>query len=148
MRRWSPDEDEALEANAHLGAERAAVAIFEATGSVRSPSAVLHRAQRLGVTMTRYKVCPSCMREVPRVMGLTGYCPLCHENEMAARTRRVRESLERSQSSSEAKAVKDAARRRTTERKRKERAAKANCVDFVKADIEKDNRRSEQQKFF
>lgn len=148
MRRWTKAEDEALELSAHLGAERASVAIFEATGSIRSKTAVLRRAQRLGVSMMRYEVCPQCLREVPKLMQLTGLCPLCHEDEMTDRTRRAREALEQAKSKSEAQRLKDAQRRRMTERKRKERARKLNCVDFVKRDIEKDIRRSDQVNFF
>lgn len=107
------------------------------------------RAHRLGISMQVYEICAEYGREVPRLVEITGLCPLCHEREMTARSRRVRESLEQVATREEAAAITAARRERTTERKRKQRArekaVKASYGDFVDTKIEKKTPRSKGQ---
>ncbi len=94
--KWTPEQDEFLEAHANKGAEWCAREMFARFGVLRSREAVWRHAYRIGASMRRYEICPSCGREVMQLKGGSGLCRACHMHELAEKSRELRDGIEKS----------------------------------------------------
>lgn len=93
--KWTTKQDAYLEAHAHKGAEWCAREMAREFGVRRSAESVRRHAYRIGASMRIHEVCPICGRDVPRLKDGSGLCRACHMRERSARTRELRDGLER-----------------------------------------------------
>lgn len=124
--RWTPEEDDFLASNAHLGVNactRAYNREFGRRNGYMMRRATLKRhANRLRVSMTRRATCTGCGRVMPRDT-LDGLCMVCHERELASPASEQRASLMRRMryTAEDYRAIEEARRRQATMRQRRHR---------------------------
>lgn len=94
MPRWTPEQDELLYSYSSLGASEVARAIRKEVGIKHTEAAVVKRASRLGITLTRYQTCPRCGARVRR-LDYRGMCRECFVTLMLEVERVTAEELDR-----------------------------------------------------
>lgn len=120
---WTTSEDEVLVANANRGAECVRDELLR-LGHDRSVSAVVSRAQEIGVSLVRYCTCPECGRPIKEAAlnRVTGFCRLCSQRILADEAKHRREMAEEGRySSDDIRLMRKYEQQRWSERKRKER---------------------------
>ena len=84
---WTTEEEDVLQAYAHLGAEGVSAALLRECGTRRSARAVQQYAHRIGVSLRKLGTCPECGTVGVKLNYRNGLCESC------AAERRLRENV-------------------------------------------------------
>ena len=79
---WTTKQERIVIELANLGAEAIAQEIKSATGVARTPKAVRRKAERLGVSLAMYQVCPRCGAKVRKLNRMSGLCKTCNAKKL------------------------------------------------------------------
>ena len=92
-------------------------------GVRRTDVSIQKKASQLGVSLCRHEACPSCGREVRRLVRGTGLCEVCNERHRASAREQMADIMRRTEPTKEdADALRRAKRARWRAQKGCERA--------------------------
>jgi DNA-directed RNA polymerase subunit RPC12/RpoP len=92
--KWTDAENAYIAAHANEGAEAVRWGLLENFGHLRSYSAVERHGLRLGISWTRWEVCPICGTKVRKLNKLTGYCDKCHWRLLADKREQLKKDIQ------------------------------------------------------
>jgi hypothetical protein len=92
---WTTAQEDALRANASLGARACKEVIKELFGVDRDVGAVSRHASRIGVSLAKFETCPECGAREQVLTIATGLCKACTMERKAQKELTLKDQMRR-----------------------------------------------------
>lgn len=79
MAAWTTGQDRLLFDEGHKGVVEVQRQLESKFGVKRTQQAIQRRASRIGASLSKYEICPSCGMRIDHLVRGTGLCPVCSE---------------------------------------------------------------------